>query len=196
MFHCLLVLIDSKHVVSISGVIWLSVFHSKVATFIKFFSLYNFTNEWHETDRTLKILGIDHGNVRIGIAISDESGSLARPFGILTHVSRAEDAKQVAQIALDEDCGMIVVGVPYDSEGMEGHRARSVLRFARALEEVSTIPVRSWDESFSTQNVIATSVRMNKRQRTRRKALDDLAAAEILQSFLDQNVKLTGNNNV
>lgn len=144
----------------------------------------------------MKIFGIDHGNVRIGIAISDESGSLARPLGILTHVSRAENAKLVAQIAMEEGCGLIVVGVPYDFDGLEGPRARSVLRFVRALEEVSAIPVRTWDKSFSTKNVIATSVRMNKRQSARRKALDDLAAAGILQSFLDQNVKLTGNNNV
>ena len=133
----------------------------------------------------MKILGIDHGNVRIGIAISDESGSLARPLTIITHVSRAKDAEEVYRLAEQEGCGMIVVGIPYDADGGEGPRARSVLRFANQLESISRIPIKTWDESFSTQNVISTSVQMNKSRGSRRQALDDKAAALILQSYLD-----------
>lgn len=133
----------------------------------------------------MKILGIDHGNVRIGIAISDESGSFARPLSIITHVSRAKDAQEICRLGEEEGCGMIVVGIPYDSDGGEGPRARSVLRFVEQLRSISPIPVRTWDESFSTQNMIATSVEMKRSRSSRRQALDDKAAALILQSFLD-----------
>lgn len=144
-----------------------------------------------EKKRTLelKILGIDHGNVRIGIAISDETGSFARPLTIITHVSRAKDAEEVCKLCEEQGCGMIVVGIPYDSDGGEGPRARSVLRFMEKLQSVCSVPVRTWDESFSTQNVIVTSLEMKKNRSSRRQALDDKAAAMILQSYLDHCAK-------
>ena len=127
--------------------------------------------------------------MRIGIAISDESGSLARPLTILTHVSRVQDAKEVCRIYEDEGCGLVVVGIPYDSDGGEGPRARSVLRFVEQLQAIGGIPVKTWDESFSTKNVIETSIQLNKSRGSRRKALDDKAAAMILQSFLDHQAQ-------
>jgi len=143
----------------------------------------------------LKILGIDHGNVRIGIAVSDETGSFARPLRILNHVSRAQDALEVCKVSEEQECGMIVVGIPYDSDGMEGPRARSVLRFVEELRSVCGVPVKTWDESFSTQRVISTSVLMNKSRSSRRQALDDKAAAMILQNFLDRHTQERENDN-
>jgi len=143
----------------------------------------------------LKILGIDHGNVRIGVAISDETGSLARPLTIITHVSRAQDAEEVRKLCEEHNCGMIVVGIPYDSDGSEGPRARSILRFVAQLQSISSVPVLTWDESFSTQNVIATSVQMKKSRSSRREPLDDKAAALILQSFLDHLAQKTEGDN-
>ncbi len=84
---------------------------------------------------------------------------------------------------------MIVVGIPYDSDGGEGPRARSVLRFVEQLQSVCSVPVRTWDESFSTQNVITTNLEMKKSRSSRRQALDDKAAAMILQSYLDHCAK-------
>jgi putative Holliday junction resolvase len=137
----------------------------------------------------LKILGIDHGNVRIGIAISDESGNFARPLSIITHVSRLKDAEEVCRLAEAEGCSMIVVGVPYDSDCREGPRARSVLRFVEQLRAICCMPVITWDESYSTQNVISTSLQMNKSRYSRRTAIDDKAAAMILQNYLDQHLE-------
>ena len=133
----------------------------------------------------MKILGIDHGNVRIGVAISDEGANFARPLTILRHVSRSLDVQEVCKLCGDEGCGMIVVGMPYDLDGGVGPRARSVGRFVDELRSFSGVPVETWDESFSTQNVINTSVQMNKSRGSRREALDDKAAAMILQSYLD-----------
>ncbi|HOT99209.1 MAG TPA: Holliday junction resolvase RuvX [Anaerolineaceae bacterium] len=137
----------------------------------------------------MKILGIDHGNVRIGIAISDESGSFARPLTIITHVSRVHDAEKVCKLSEDHGCGMIVVGIPYDSDGGEGPRARSVLRFVAQLKSVCRVPVITWDESFSTKDVITTSLKMKESRSSRQQALDDKAAAMILQSYLDHHAQ-------
>ena len=137
----------------------------------------------------MKILGIDHGNVRIGVAISDESGSFARPLSIITHVSRLKDAEEVCRLAEAKSCSMIVVGVPYDSDGREGPRARSVMRFVEQLRAICCMPVITWDESHSTQNVISTSLQMNKSRYSRRTAIDDKAAAMILQNYLDQHLE-------
>jgi putative Holliday junction resolvase len=143
----------------------------------------------------LKILGIDHGNVRIGVAMSDETGSFARALTIIKHVSRARDAEEICRLCEKEACGTIIVGVPYDLDGGEGPRARSVLRFVDQLKSVCRVPVIAWDESFSTENVIATSIKMKKSRNSRREALDDEAAAMILQSYLDHQVqKYDGEN--
>ena len=137
----------------------------------------------------MKTLGIDHGNVRIGVAVSDETGSFARPLTILKHVSRAQDAEETRKLCEKEDCGLIVVGVPYDLDGSIGPRARSVLRFVEQLQSVCAVPVLAWDESFSTKNVIATSIQMNKSRGSRREAMDDKAAAMILQTYLDHQAE-------
>lgn len=133
----------------------------------------------------LKVLGVDHGNVRIGIAISDESGSLARPLTIISHVSRMKDAESVQLMAEEQGCGRIVVGIPYDLDGSEGPRARSVLRFVDQLKNLCQIPVTTWDESFSTQKTIETSILLGKKRSSRQLPSDDKAAAMILQSYLD-----------
>ena len=140
----------------------------------------------------MKILGIDHGNVRIGIAISDESGSFARPLTIIPHVSRLHDAEKVCKLCEEHGCEMIIVGIPYDSDGGDGPRARSVLRFVAQLKSICRIPVITWDESYSTKNVIATSLQMKESRSSRRQALDDKAAAMILQSYLDHHAQYPG----
>lgn len=130
--------------------------------------------------------------MRIGIAISDESGSFARPLTIIPHVSRLHDAEKVCKLCEEHGCEMIVVGIPYDSDGGEGPRARSVLRFVAQLKSICRIPVIAWDESYSTKNVIATSLQMKESRSSRRQALDDKAAAMILQSYLDHHAQYTG----
>lgn len=133
----------------------------------------------------MKHLGIDHGNKRIGIAISDELGMLARPFMILEHVSRQEDSLFVSRLAQQHACGAIVVGLPLDSDGQIGPRARSVNRFIEALSTQTNIPVISWDESNSTIKTIHASLLRGEKAKKRREAMDDQAAAMILQDYLD-----------
>jgi putative Holliday junction resolvase len=135
----------------------------------------------------MKILGIDHGNARIGVAISDPTGSFARPLKIVKHISRAEDATSIADIAMIEDCQAIVVGIPLDADGSMGPRARSVNRFIEELQTHTGLPVIAWDESHSTKQALLASIARGEGKKKRQGAMDDQSAAIILQDYLDNH---------
>lgn len=135
----------------------------------------------------MKILGIDHGNARIGVAISDPTGTLARPLRIVKHISRSEDAFVITKIAQDEGCEAIVVGLPLDADGSFGPRARSVNRFIDELQCATALKVVAWDESHSTINAMQDSIIRGEGKKKRREAMDDQAAAVILQDYLDNH---------
>ena len=139
----------------------------------------------------MKYLGIDHGNARIGIAISDLSLTLARPLRIVKHASRLEDAKSISAIAAEEDCSAIIVGLPLDADGSIGPRARSVNRFIEELRLQTECEVIGWDESNSTKKATETSILRGEGKKQRQTAMDDQAAAIILQDYLD-NHQLSG----
>lgn len=135
----------------------------------------------------MKYLGIDHGNARIGIAISDLSLTLARPLRIVKHVSRKEDAEIVSQIAAEEGCSAIIVGLPLDADGSIGPRARSVNRFIDELRNQTECEVIAWDESNSTKSATQASILRGESKKQRQIAMDDQAAAIILQDYLDNH---------
>jgi len=134
-----------------------------------------------------KFLGVDHGDKRIGLALSDDTLRFARPLRIIEHVSRKDDAKRVIDIAHIEACTDILVGVPYDSDGNVGPRARKVLRFVEMLKSLTTLQVDVWDESGSTMALKNLSVQMGQSAKQRRKPSDDRVAALILQDYLDNH---------
>jgi putative holliday junction resolvase len=134
----------------------------------------------------MRTLGIDHGDVRIGLALSDESGLIARPLQIIRHVSKAADAETIARIAKEKEAKKIIIGLPTDEEGGIGHQARKVQRWAEALQTATHLPIEFWDESFSTQDADEVTP-----PRKRGQSTDDRAAAVMLQSYLDakHNIK-------
>jgi putative Holliday junction resolvase len=133
----------------------------------------------------MRILAVDHGEKRIGLALSDPTGTLASPLTIVEHVSRAVDAAQVAQLAAEHQAGLIVVGQSFDEEGRPNPAGRRAARFAQALREQSGLEVVLWDEAFSTQDARAVQIRLGASRKKRAGHLDQLAAAVILQSYLD-----------
>jgi len=124
-----------------------------------------------------RILAVDTGDVRHGIALSDPSGTIARPLEILLHSSRQRDAEKIIELAQHHDVQSVVVGIPYDDDGKIGPQARKALRMVDTLREISTITVTTWDESGSTQAA--------KRGQRQDPNLDARAAAVILQDYLD-----------
>lgn len=130
-------------------------------------------------------MAIDHGEKRIGLALSDPSAILASPFKVIEHVSRLVDAAQVADLAVQNEVGLIVIGQSFDEEGHPNLAGRRAARFAEALQTQTQIPVRLWDESFSTQDARATRIAMGVGRKQRGGHLDELAAVMILRSYLE-----------
>lgn len=133
----------------------------------------------------MRILAIDHGEKRIGLALSDPSGTIASPLTVIRHVSRAIDAAQVAALAAEHEAGRIVVGQSFDEDGRPNLAGRRAARFAEALRRQTDLPVELWDEAFSTQTAREARLQMGVSRKKRAGHLDEVAATVILQSYLD-----------
>lgn len=133
----------------------------------------------------MRILAVDHGEKRIGLALSDPSATIASPLKVIEHVSRLMDAAQVANLAHENEVGLIVVGQSFDEEGMPNLAGRRAAKFAEALKEQTQIPVVLWDESFSTQDARSTRIELGVSRKKRAGHHDALAAVVILQSYLE-----------
>lgn len=132
-----------------------------------------------------RVLAVDPGEKRIGLAISDPTGTIANPLLVLKHVSRTADAASIVQIAEEWGVVEIVIGQVVELDGMPGAMGRKAQRLAEAIRSHTEIPVILWDESGSTQTARNARKKMGVKQSQRRGHMDDLAAAVILQSYLN-----------
>jgi putative Holliday junction resolvase len=132
-----------------------------------------------------RILAVDPGEKRLGLAISDATGTIASPLTTIEHISRKMDAARVAKIADEAQATAIIIGHALNSDGLPGPQARRADRFAEEVRNQTTLPVILWDESGSTQFARAAMAEMKVTKRKRKRHLDELAATVILQSFLD-----------
>lgn len=130
-------------------------------------------------------MAVDPGEKRIGLAISDESGTIANPLYTIPHTSRLVDAAQVAERASANDVKLIIIGQSYDEEGHPNKAGRMAAKFAAALQQQTIIPIKLWDEAFTTQDARSARVLMGVSRKKRTGHLDELAATLILQSYLD-----------
>ena len=137
----------------------------------------------------LRILAVDHGEKRIGLAISDLTGTIANPLGVIEHVSRLVDAAQVAEAAVQHQVELIVVGQSFDEEGRPNLAGRRAARFADSLKTQIQIPIVLWDESFSTQSARAARIELGVSRKKRAGHLDQMAAVVILQSYLEHQIE-------
>ena len=133
----------------------------------------------------MRILAVDHGEKRIGLALSDPTATIASPFKVVKHKSRLMDAAQVANLAAENEVALIVIGQSYDEEGNPNLAGRRAAKFAESLKEQTQIPVVLWDESFSTQDARATRIEMNVSRKQRAGHMDELAAVMILRSYIE-----------
>ena len=133
----------------------------------------------------MKILAVDPGEKNIGLALSDEMGISANPLTIIKHIKRKIDAAQVAAIASENDAKLILIGQSFDEDGKPTFEGRRSARFAKALRAQTDIPIKLWDEGFSTQDARQSYINMGISRKKRRGHLDDVAAAVILRSYLE-----------
>jgi putative Holliday junction resolvase len=131
-----------------------------------------------------RLLGVDHGNKRIGVAVSDATGLVARELLVLKRRTRAGDFAALGRIAEEQQAVGIIVGLPANldlPEGVHNH-ALTVRRWAEEFRAVTPLPVVLWDEQMTSAD--ARELAHQKRRR-RDEPIDDLAARLILQSYLD-----------
>ena len=124
-----------------------------------------------------RVLAVDPGEKRIGLALSDPSGTLATPHSVLRHSSRAQDAAAIVQLARAQDVSCILVGLALDRQGQEGPQARRALRLVAQLRLLTQLPVETRDESGTTETAAALGGASS--------PLDARAAAVLLQEYLD-----------
>lgn len=133
----------------------------------------------------MTLLGLDFGERRIGVAVSDELAVAARPLPAIERTSRAEDVARIGEIASRRKVHTIIVGLPLNMDGSTGPAARGAQRFARLLGRELSLPVELWDERLSTAEAERALIAAGERRARRRQVRDGVAAALILQSYLD-----------
>jgi putative Holliday junction resolvase len=132
-----------------------------------------------------RILAIDPGKRRIGLAISDPTQTIASPLGVIQSLSINKNAGSILAIAADQGAVMIVIGQPLHWDGVVSEQAKESIKLADLLRELGAIPVKLVDEYGTTQAAKDARVKMQVKKEKRSGHLDDLAATILLQNYLD-----------
>ena len=138
----------------------------------------------------MKLLALDVGDRRVGVAVSDLAGLIATPLEVIQRSSKKQDFSRIARLVREHSVEKLVVGHPLNADGSAGPQALRVERYATALSEALKleglgVQVIMWDEYGSTQRAQALLIGAGRRAKDRRQRLDAAAAAVILQDYLD-----------
>ncbi|MDL1970957.1 MAG: Holliday junction resolvase RuvX [Candidatus Desulfofervidaceae bacterium] len=131
-----------------------------------------------------RILSLDVGTKRIGVAISDELGWTAQPLTVIKRKNDEHALRRIKEIVEENKVSKIVVGLPLTLRGEIGKSAQMVLTFVEKLKEQLSIDITTWDESFSTSQAEDVLIQADVSRLKRKKVIDKVAAALILDSFL------------
>jgi len=135
--------------------------------------------------KLVRVLGLDVGERRIGIALSDALGLTAQRLTVLERRSPTEDTEAIARLAADHGAERIVVGLPLTMRGQTGPQAQKVQAFVRRLQELSAIPIEWIDERLTTVQGERSLRETGTSGRKRKQVIDQVAAQLILQHYLD-----------
>jgi putative holliday junction resolvase len=138
-----------------------------------------------ESTPSTRVLGLDHGQRRIGVAISDELGLTAQPLLTILHTNQRNDLRSLGRLLRRYNCAAIVIGWPIHLSGDRSPRAQAAEKFADALRKEFEIPVHLWDERLSTAEAHRHLDAVGRGARDRKDVIDQIAAVLILQSWLD-----------
>ena len=136
------------------------------------------------TGRT-RLLGIDHGKARLGLAVSDSERRIASPLANYTRRGLEQDGRYLKKVIEEEDISQVVIGLPVHLSGREGFQAQAARQFGRWLKELTGTPCIFWDERFSTreaESALWLAGLTHKRRKSRR---DQVAAQVFLQVYLE-----------
>lgn len=133
----------------------------------------------------MKIMAVDYGDARTGLAVCDRTEFLASPIGTIEEKRFDVLIQKVAHMAGEYDVSEIVVGLPLNMNGSFGPRAEKCKQFADALNEIVDCPVNMWDERSTTVSAVNYLNETNTRGKKRKEVIDQVAATIILESYLD-----------
>lgn len=133
----------------------------------------------------MRVLAIDHGTRRMGLALSDEMGILAQPLEAWPAEPFAQFLARLKEILHDKQVELVLVGMPRNMDGSYGPAALKVEEFVAALRAALTIPIKTWDERLTSAQANRFLIQANVRRDKRKEKVDKTAAALLLQSYLD-----------
>jgi putative Holliday junction resolvase len=133
----------------------------------------------------MRVLAIDHGTKRMGIALSDPSGIIAQPLEFIPAEPFAPFLERLKQLLREREVELIIIGMPRNMDGSYGPAAAKVQEFVAVLKENIIIPIRTWDERLTSAQANRFLIEANVRRQDRKEKVDKAAAAILLQSFLD-----------
>jgi putative holliday junction resolvase len=134
----------------------------------------------------VRILALDVGDRRIGVAVSDPTGLLARPLSIISRKDAASDVRAVCRLVSEQKAGKLIIGLPLSLDGHIGPQAEKIQEFAAKLRTLLDVPLEMRDERFSTAAVKEQRLDSGVKKKKRRAPDDAEAAAVILQGYLNE----------
>ena len=132
-----------------------------------------------------RILSVDPGDKRIGIAISDPTQTIASPYSVIEHTSREADARAILAIGEENQVGLVLIGQALNWDGDISPQGKKAARLAEEIQSLGDIPVKLWDEYGSTRTARESRQMMNLPRNKRKGHHDQIAAVIILQTYLD-----------
>ncbi len=131
------------------------------------------------------LLGLDVGDRRVGVACGDMEVRIATPVDVVTRASLDEDARAIGKFVREYDAAQLIVGLPRNMDGTDGAQAESVVAYAEKLGHALNLPVIFWDERLTTLEATRRTHETGARGKKSRRGLDAIAAAVILQDYMD-----------
>lgn len=138
----------------------------------------------------MRILALDHGTKRIGVALSDELKMIASPLEYIPAEPWDGFVDRLKQLVAEKEVEQIVVGMPRNMDGTFGPAAEKVKTFIEMLRQTLTVPVRTWDERLTSAQANRLLIQGNVSRKNRKQVVDKMAAAIILQSYLDSQSEM------
>ena len=133
----------------------------------------------------MRILALDHGTKRIGVAVSDETKTIAQPLEYIPAEPFADFLARLKQLLIAKEVDLILIGLPRNMDGSYGPAAQKVEAFVAVLKTAITIPIKTWDERLTSAQANRILIQARVRRDQRKEKVDKMAAAILLQSYLD-----------
>jgi len=133
----------------------------------------------------MRILALDHGTKRIGIALSDELKMIAQPMEFVLTEPFTDFVKRLKEIIREKEVELILIGMPRNMDGSYGPAALKVQEFIAVLKDLVAIPIKTWDERLTSAQAQRFLIQGGVRRQERKEKVDKMAASILLQSYLD-----------